>query len=322
MRRKSRGWRFPPSPMPRRSLAPRPRRTTMRRRRWTRPGGGTTSHRGHRLSALRRPAPGALGSGQRFAALPLRRLPAHLQRADRNLAGASAQEGRVGGSGRGVDDRGKHRQSGKAVRGGPHHGVPLAAPVPRGAGGRQAEPAERRRRGGRDPHPGVVQGEASGSAASGAQTRRQGGQAGPVGGTDPGPGRPRPERGHHRRGAAQAQPRRGHRCPRGRCHAGQPIVPRWRQGDRRVRPEGANPLPIPPAPGGPTPEAPNLHISNVNGYHGRLKEWLRPFHGVATKYLDHHLGWRRAIEALGEAVQSEDWLRGALRIGPYQQPTT
>src|SRR5437868_616148 len=35
-----------------------------------------------------------------------------------------------------------------------------------------------------------------------------------------------------------------------------------------------------PSPGGPRPEAPNLHINNVNGYHSRLKEWLRPFHGV------------------------------------------
>jgi hypothetical protein len=39
-----------------------------------------------------------------------------------------------------------------------------------------------------------------------------------------------------------------------------------------------------PKPGGPRPEAPDLHINNVNAYHGRLKEWLRPFHGVATKY--------------------------------------
>jgi hypothetical protein len=30
------------------------------------------------------------------------------------------------------------------------------------------------------------------------------------------------------------------------------------------------------------------------------KEWLRPFHGVATACLDHYLGWRRTIEALGE----------------------
>ena len=77
-----------------------------------------------------------------------------------------------------------------------------------------------------------------------------------------------------------------------------------------------------PAPGGPRPEAPNLHINNVNGYHGRLKEWLRPFHGVATKYLDHYLGWRRTVEALGTDAQQQAWLRSALGIGAYQQLTT
>src|SRR5208283_2098944 len=69
-----------------------------------------------------------------------------------------------------------------------------------------------------------------------------------------------------------------------------------------------------PKPGGPRPEAPNLHINNVNGYHGRLKEWLRPFHGVATAYLDHYLGWRRTVEALGTGVGGQDWLRAALGI--------
>jgi transposase-like protein len=29
-----------------------------------------------------------------------------------------------------------------------------------------------------------------------------------------------------------------------------------------------------PAPGKPAPEAPHLHINNVNAYHGRLKQWL------------------------------------------------
>ena len=82
------------------------------------------------------------------------------------------------------------------------------------------------------------------------------------------------------------------------------------------------PCHILPAPGGPRPEAPNLHINNVNGYHGRLKEWLRPFHGVATKYLDHYLGWRRTVEALGTAAQPEAWLRSAVGNGPYQQVPT
>jgi hypothetical protein len=35
-------------------------------------------------------------------------------------------------------------------------------------------------------------------------------------------------------------------------------------------------------PASQTPNAPDFHFNNVNAYHGRLKEWLRRFHGVAT----------------------------------------
>ena len=38
------------------------------------------------------------------------------------------------------------------------------------------------------------------------------------------------------------------------------------------------------------------HIQNVNAYHGRLKEWMRRFHGVATSYLASYLGWFRALD--------------------------
>lgn len=38
------------------------------------------------------------------------------------------------------------------------------------------------------------------------------------------------------------------------------------------------------------------HINNVNGYHGRLKNWLRRFKGVASSYLNHYLGWFRALD--------------------------
>ena len=51
------------------------------------------------------------------------------------------------------------------------------------------------------------------------------------------------------------------------------------------------PVHLVPAPGKPSPEAPDLHINNVNAYHGRLKEWMRRFHGVATKNLPNYLGW-------------------------------
>jgi len=35
---------------------------------------------------------------------------------------------------------------------------------------------------------------------------------------------------------------------------------------------------------------------NVNAYHSRYKTWMRRFHGVATSYLDHYLGWFRALD--------------------------
>ncbi|GEM_PF-6705925 len=62
-----------------------------------------------------------------------------------------------------------------------------------------------------------------------------------------------------------------------------------------------------------------LHINNINAYHGRLKEWMRRFHGVATANLPHYLSWRRAIDALGDRSTPEAWIRGAAGLGPYQQ---
>ena len=75
------------------------------------------------------------------------------------------------------------------------------------------------------------------------------------------------------------------------------------------------------APGKPRPEAPDLHLNNVNAYHGRLKEWMARFHGVATKNLPNYLGWRRALEAWGDRATPQNWILGAIGIGPYQQPT-
>jgi transposase-like protein len=74
-----------------------------------------------------------------------------------------------------------------------------------------------------------------------------------------------------------------------------------------------------PAPGNPRPEAPEHHINNVNGYHGRLKEWMRRFHGVATKNLASYLSWRRTTEALGAAMAAEDWIMAAAGMGPYRR---
>src|SRR5580692_10075625 len=74
-----------------------------------------------------------------------------------------------------------------------------------------------------------------------------------------------------------------------------------------------------PAPGKPTPSAPHLHINNVNAYHGRLKQWLNRFNGVATKNLPNYLGWRRALEAWGDKLEPPSWIKGAIGNGQYQQ---
>jgi transposase-like protein len=76
-----------------------------------------------------------------------------------------------------------------------------------------------------------------------------------------------------------------------------------------------------PMPGKPNPKAPDFHLNNVNAYHGRLKEWLRRFHGVATKNLPNYLGWRRTLEALGPNATSAAMILGAIGLGPYQQAT-
>ena len=76
-----------------------------------------------------------------------------------------------------------------------------------------------------------------------------------------------------------------------------------------------------PMPGKPNPKSPEFHLNNVNAYHARLKEWLRRFHGVATKNLPNYLGWRRTLEALGENATSGAMILGAIGLGPYQQLT-
>ena len=56
-----------------------------------------------------------------------------------------------------------------------------------------------------------------------------------------------------------------------------------------------------------------IHVQNVNAYHGRLREWLAPFHGVASRYLPNYLGWRRMLDG-GHITSAEQLFR--LAIGP------
>ena len=56
-----------------------------------------------------------------------------------------------------------------------------------------------------------------------------------------------------------------------------------------------------------------IHVQNVNAYHSRFKEWLRHFHGVATRYLSNYLGWRWAID-LRRIDDARRFLRAALGV--------
>lgn len=61
------------------------------------------------------------------------------------------------------------------------------------------------------------------------------------------------------------------------------------------------------------------HIQNVNAYHGRLKAWMRRFHGVATKYLASDLGWFRVLDRFNPATSHPaSWL--ALAVGSQAHP--
>jgi hypothetical protein len=54
-----------------------------------------------------------------------------------------------------------------------------------------------------------------------------------------------------------------------------------------------------------------LHIQNVNAYHSRMRIWLLPFRGIASRYLSNYFGWRWALD--GQRIASADgFLRAAL----------
>lgn len=59
------------------------------------------------------------------------------------------------------------------------------------------------------------------------------------------------------------------------------------------------------------------HIQNVNAFDSRFKNWIRRFHGVATKYLDSYLGWFRALDGSASAAVPPPSLLGlALGVQP------
>lgn len=62
-----------------------------------------------------------------------------------------------------------------------------------------------------------------------------------------------------------------------------------------------------------------FHIQNVNAYDSRLKQWMRRFHGVASRYLENYLGWRRMLERYKAALSPAVCLQEAWGHPPLQQ---
>jgi len=65
------------------------------------------------------------------------------------------------------------------------------------------------------------------------------------------------------------------------------------------------------------------HIQNVNAYDSRLKQWMKKFHGVATRYLGSYLGWHRMIDRLGQSITPTLCFQLSLgKTRQFQQLTT
>ena len=65
-----------------------------------------------------------------------------------------------------------------------------------------------------------------------------------------------------------------------------------------------------------------FHIQNVNAYGSRLKQWMRRFNGVATRYLANYLAWRRLLEQHQHNLTSITVLKSALGLNPQQLMVT
>jgi len=63
-----------------------------------------------------------------------------------------------------------------------------------------------------------------------------------------------------------------------------------------------------------------FHVQNVNAYDSRLKGWITRFHGVATKYLDHYLGWQRWLDSHAKVLDPQKFLQEVVGVNyNYQQ---
>ncbi len=56
------------------------------------------------------------------------------------------------------------------------------------------------------------------------------------------------------------------------------------------------------------------HIQNVNAYDSRLKNWMRHFNGIATKYLESYLGRMRMLDRESDLTPEKVLAMSAQRI--------
>ena len=146
-------------------------RQAAQRMRSERPASSGSSVRAVRIARAARSSAGVVRTG--FCGIAAK-LPAHVQRADQDADGASAQEGEVAGS-RPGDDRGQEPGEDRgALRRPSDDGVPLASSVSARPCKRQAPEVERDRRSGRNLHSRILQGPTVRPAKKGAKAGRNG----------------------------------------------------------------------------------------------------------------------------------------------------
>lgn len=57
-----------------------------------------------------------------------------------------------------------------------------------------------------------------------------------------------------------------------------------------------------------SPDTKLAHIGNVRSQIRRFRAWLRPFRGVATKYLPNYLAWHRRLDGSPEGRAGSRWI--------------
>jgi len=75
-------------------------------------------------------------------------------------------------------------------------------------------------------------------------------------------------------------------------------------------------------PANQTHKLPIFTSTTSMSYHSRLKEWMRRFHGVATKNLPTISAGVRTLEALGQQAHASCLILGAIGLGGHIQQIT